>query len=883
MKPNFALNLLDDGVALLHRTARGWLEVGRADLGAPDLTDVLGYLRGSALGLEPKGITTKLVIPNSQILYVTLPAPGPNASDRREQIRRGLEGRTPYSVDELEFDWFGHGTEVQVAVVARETLEEAEAFARQHRFNPVSFVAIPERGQFGKEPWFGITKAATSLQGEDERVERDQDPIQIVGREAPTAKPEDPAATPPAPVAEAAPVKPVPQPESSAAPSAAAVPTPKSLATPASLPPAPPPVATPSENADAAPAADKTALGQPLPSFSSRRTHPTGAPSVGGADRVANKTVSAPPSPTAAAASLTALAPPAPSEPLTGDAMVTAPQIALPRSRLSGLFASANEAPRSKTKAKAKKTLPKPAPEVSTLGDRVATFLTRKQQDHPAADAPARPAGKAPTPQAPASSASPKTEAEALTIFGARGTASGRKPRYLGLILTVLLLLFLAAIALWSLIFHPQNGGDPDIEVASVSAPIVAPDTQPTPPPGTDTTGSDVPTVDDEMLADGEDIDVGTDATQQADAPLADSVVADAAALIAGAKVPATAGGLTASLLEGRSIPTAEPLDEIYLASVDRGVTSKDPVSLPALPTTNSDKAPIGQLPPPPYGTFYEFDADGFIVPTPEGIITPQGVRLVAGRPEAVPPARPASSLAEAPATPSPETDAAPQDTAPPEGLSTFNAIPELAGGRPKARPAALAPADDGATLAGEAPTQFTSVRPLARSPSIFTQAEEARAAVPGAQDATLGSAGGVLSPLAVAVSRKPEQRPKSFSIAIEAALAAANQGYTEQHTDHPEELDEPEVTSVAPAIPTRASVAKQATFTNAINLSKINLIGVYGTASSRTALIRQSNGKYVKLKVGDKIDGGKVAAIGDKELRYIKNGKTLILEMPKG
>ena len=76
------------------------------------------------------------------------------------------------------------------------------------------------------------------------------------------------------------------------------------------------------------------------------------------------------------------------------------------------------------------------------------------------------------------------------------------------------------------------------------------------------------------------------------------------------------------------------------------------------------------------------------------------------------------------------------------------------------------------------------------------------------------------------------------------------------------DELDEPEVASAAPSIPTKASVAKQATYANAINLSKINLIGTYGTDSRRYALIRQSNGKYKKVKVGDKIDGGTVKAI---------------------
>ncbi|MBP6737267.1 MAG: translation initiation factor 2, partial [Rhodobacteraceae bacterium] len=94
---------------------------------------------------------------------------------------------------------------------------------------------------------------------------------------------------------------------------------------------------------------------------------------------------------------------------------------------------------------------------------------------------------------------------------------------------------------------------------------------------------------------------------------------------------------------------------------------------------------------------------------------------------------------------------------------------------------------------------------------------------------------------------------------------------------------DEPEIASAAPSIPTKASVAKQATFSNAIDLGKTNLIGVYGTQSKRYALVRNANGSYKKVKVGDRIDGGKVAAITDTELRYQKGSRLVVLKLPKG
>ena len=89
-------------------------------------------------------------------------------------------------------------------------------------------------------------------------------------------------------------------------------------------------------------------------------------------------------------------------------------------------------------------------------------------------------------------------------------------------------------------------------------------------------------------------------------------------------------------------------------------------------------------------------------------------------------------------------------------------------------------------------------------------------------------------------------------------------------------------MTSPAPRIPTKAAVAKQATYKNAINLSNLNLIGIYGTSNNRYAMVRTGNGSYKKVKVGDRIDGGKVAAITASEVRYQKGGRLITLAMPK-
>ena len=96
-------------------------------------------------------------------------------------------------------------------------------------------------------------------------------------------------------------------------------------------------------------------------------------------------------------------------------------------------------------------------------------------------------------------------------------------------------------------------------------------------------------------------------------------------------------------------------------------------------------------------------------------------------------------------------------------------------------------------------------------------------------------------------------------------------------------EGDEANVIGIVPDVPSSPRVAKKATIQNVLNLRKTNLIGVYGSSKSRRALVRLSNGKRQMVTVGDTIDGGKVAAIGESDLRYIKGGKNITLKVPKG
>ncbi|MFC3085671.1 hypothetical protein [Tabrizicola soli] len=339
-----------------------------------------------------------------------------------------------------------------------------------------------------------------------------------------------------------------------------------------------------------------------------------------------------------------------------------------------------------------------------------------------------------------------------------------------------------------------------------------------------------------------------------------------------------------------------------------------DALALPA-PVDRADAAPAPTMPPPAFGTVYQFDANGLLKPTKEGIVSPEGVFLIAGKPPRLPPSRSEAAAAQAaaaqpaPAAPATAADASlvtATETAEPATAPAY-ADPALAEFRPRPRPETLVPPanGNGAALTPDpaAAAEFAGRRPLPRPETVLAAAAAAKPADLGAQGASLAAqaeanlaaaeALETRNPSIVAISMRPAARPKDFAGAVEAAVAAAVRAPEPQEVAaaapapeaKPEELDEadePETASAAPSIPTKASVAKQATFADAINLSKLNLIGTYGTDSRRYALIRQSNGRYKKVTVGDKIDGGTIKAITETEVRYQKGGRLLSLKLPR-
>ncbi len=338
-------------------------------------------------------------------------------------------------------------------------------------------------------------------------------------------------------------------------------------------------------------------------------------------------------------------------------------------------------------------------------------------------------------------------------------------------------------------------------------------------------------------------------------------------------------------------LPSATEAGSIEVAALEPANSVEEVVVLP--PEVPADSQPLVEGAPAPAVPTAP-DAEPAVVaeePPSDAPSLPTPTALAQSVPDTRPSARPEGI--------------APTETEEPEiaevGEETENGLPRptaLAASLPETRPPArtriLAPevaeADDAVDPAEAPDTVLAAVEenPLAR---IRPPAR------PGSAQETAREAAGVseASSLAVATSLQPRNRPSDLAARAEALRQQALQNARAPDTSAaitaalaPEE-SEPELPAAEPrnaprlAIPTDVSVARQATIEDAIRLNRINLIGVYGLPSDRRALIRLPSGRYVKVKVGDRVDGGSVASITDTQVRYTKGGRTVTLQMPSG
>ncbi|GAB5445629.1 hypothetical protein [Gymnodinialimonas sp.] len=572
----------------------------------------------------------------------------------------------------------------------------------------------------------------------------------------------------------------------------------------------------------------------------------------------------------------------APRRPSPFDAPTDAAPDASPKTgRLSGLLNrdKGGIAPKAATPDAPETSAAAPAARTKPLGG-----LLRRS---PKADA-------APAPDAAAVATGDETFSSGLLMRkSVRPTGGSFKT---GLVLTAILLLLLALVAIWSAIFLPNSAvarlfGAGSQEVATTGG-LPAPEVTSAPPViGTTadgTAGVDAvePSLADEAAADGVDL-AENDPTVVADADPVEVAAAvvpedteaalpDIDAELDLPPLPVIDQGLNPSVEEAEALyaedgiwarsperPDLAPfdlLDRVYTASIDPEVSAFDAVALPD-PGVNPGETLRRFPPPPPFGTEFDLTEDGLVAATPQGVLTPEGAFVILGTPPgfvAIPRPR---EIAPAAAPAAEEIEDA--------VLGTF---------RPSERPEDLAETRERQVLGGLTQVELSERRPAARPASPQEAAAQASlfpggdgGADPDAVEAAVAQAleG---TELAVARSLLPRTRPGN----IAQIVASADRTPTAAPT-----AVAASAVAAGPSIPSNADVSRAATERNAIRLRNVNLIGVSGSASDRRALVRLSSGRFVRVTVGDRLDGGRVAAIGETTLQYVRSGRTVTLEVP--
>jgi hypothetical protein len=867
MKPNFALTLSFDGIGLLHRAFPGWHLVGDVTLDCADLAAELSELSQKAGALDPSGLNTKLVLPNDQIKYLTLNDILADSEDIEALVRSALEGATPYAVDDLAYDWSLKDETLVVAAVAREILAEAESFAVDHQFHPVCFVAIPEGSEFEGEPFFGLTNWVRAAPDMDANIERDQAPIRVIGA---SKLPDTEQVTPP--------------PETAAEPES----TPKAqIKSPAKN------AADMSQDAPAdAPAAEdsaKTDTQQETPQTETKSApegadEPEAEKSTAFASIRAQRVTDGDTVPKLEGV----LRDVAPSRITLGPA--SEPDAAQDAAIITGVSdaslpidAEDQDAP--ETASIPAQQLSAPAAIVATPADAPATtpaqpgtngtFFTRRSRT--------KRNEKVPTSTIP----EPADETQRMTIFGARdAVAVGGKPRFLGLILTAFLLLLLIGVAAWASIFMDEGVAR---FFKSKDAPVTA----------------ELPSSDEAEAAlnEEEQIELASLTPDETVSVLDDPATeilsrvnpADLSPDDAKARYAAT--GIWQLAPEPSASPTPTKLQDVYQTNLDSEPNFQDAVALPETAAALTDGIMFSPASPPAADTRFTFDGRGLVLATPKGATTPDGVVVYSGPPPfgtAVPVAMVQRDPNAQPAETQPEVQvsalrprARPDDVAEQIERNALSGqtLNELASLRPKLRPKSAQEAAEEARKQAEAQelarqeAEAAAAEAAAAAQGLETDTEAVAAAVADASRATIAFSGA--TPQAVKTSLKPKVKPRNFDRIVQ--RTKRNQQSADEQNGAGEAVAVQASQRVSPKIPSKASVSKSATQKNALKFKRVNLIGVYGTPSSRRALVRMSNGRYKKVTVGDRLDGGRVQAIGDSDLQYSKGGRTVVLKMPRG
>ena len=871
------LDFGDDAVRLVSEETGRCVVVDEARLDGGDPGQALARLFSAAKDMGGERAAMTLLLPVSQILFTRVPAPGPTGGQRAAQVLEGLDGMTPYPVSDLVVDWTADGDEAMVAAVTRQTIDEAVAFVTAQGFRVTAISAVPPTDD-ALAPAFpvpGTEPAANGPRGIEGAVAALRNRVVRPSLETVAARRAMAGAAALAILAGAYAL----WPESDGAPRL-------------------------SDDATGIGAVADMALSDAAAVAPAARPDGESVAALSGAGADAP-----PPRP----GTLRAVLPEAPSGagPSVGRAAPGGP-------------ATPGVEGRPALTADADQDMPRAggAPALTPLTDEAAPTVAATDGTQPdlTIDGSAFDLALGMPEDAPdAPGLSDATAALRQAPTAAAPDVAGPAP---------------------ALMSSDPDLALPDTGVAALPATEGESVVALAPPPGAAIPDGAERALAPEMLtrapaATQPDDAVPGDAT--APGAIADAVAQDRAAPGTAAPpaetAPTAPDALAALAPASDGIAPTAPAGSLSAESAPDALAAIDPVdriadtALPAA-TDTADARPAEPETPLPAGT--EVDGRGFVVATEDGATTRSGVRIFAGAPDVAPPLRPGAEVgperdtgtetAEADAATDTQTDS-PADTTPDAGFIAdlvAGLVEDDADETPSdaangtVETAALTPPGDRATQESLSDTSPDT----AATPGAITRA--AITPDPGAVDRALAStailpdgpvrAGAAILPdpadgvpVIVADAEEADMRPSRRPPSVQ-AMAEARAPTDEavavslRPTGRPERLASAVANArVGPAgvataaaqvsttrqIPSGGSVSRTATFADAIELGRINLVGVYGSAKNRRALVRLSNGRFVKVQRGDRLDGGQVAQIGETSLSYVKGGRTHRIDVP--
>lgn len=365
--------------------------------------------------------------------------------------------------------------------------------------------------------------------------------------------------------------------------------------------------------------------------------------------------------------------------------------------------------------------------------------------------------------------------------------------------------------------------------------------------------------------------------------------------------------------------PTGLRGHQLALTTPQETASPNAPQKQGILASLAADPRPLEPPAPPPADARFVLDARGFVIPSAEGTRNPMGILVFAGAPDPSPPNRtaPSSEIAEsAPAAtaaipsrpavlPPARPRAAVENSGEPSGAAGQVQIGpegiEIRSGRPPLTPPQR-PRTTGASLppqGPQGPEEAVNLQAAVNRPSVLPPSRgSGGVALSGLQTSAVSSVlrprrrpadiepsqdeldsanepDHASSPYAVTRAIRPSARPGNMARIVSAAARAAP-ARSQTASSAPAVA-----TAARPSGPTGRTVAARATQEDVIRLGNINLIGVYGSQRNRRALVRLANGQFVKVSVGERLDGGRVTAIGSSNLQYTKNGRRVTLDIP--